>query len=94
MITVIILLIFGKMQEYYADRSATWMWAAAFAVVISLFSLAGGIFAALISGAISGLYAWAYFFLLRRFTDNLPVWILIYAAGAILPLLLVFSRVA
>lgn len=94
MITIVILLMLGKMQEYYADRSAAWMWAAAFAVVNILFSLSIGIFAGLVSSVIVGLYAWVYFVLLRRFADKVPIWVVIYIAGAVLPLLIVFSRVA
>lgn len=94
MITIVILLMLGKIQESYADRSATWMWAAVFAVVNMLFSLSIGIFAGLVSGVVVGLYAWVYFALLRRFADKVPVWVSIYVAGAVLPLLIVFSRVA
>ncbi|UOP04700.1 hypothetical protein [Conchiformibius kuhniae] len=87
MFGILVFLMVAKWQDFYADRSAAWQWAAGYAAAATLLN-GGGAVRMLVGFAVSGLYAWAYFALLRRFTDSLRVWIPLYLGGAVLPLLL------
>lgn len=92
----LLLLIFGKLQDQFAGNSAAWQWAAAFALINALTGAILGmpITAAAVTAGILFLYAWGYFALLRRFTDQLLIWLTILFAGALLPLLLNFVQAA
>lgn len=90
MIGALILLVVARLQDVYADLAKAWQWAFGYAFLSSILSLSDGIVIFLFSVLILSLYAWGYFVLLRRFTDNLLLWILIYLGGAVLPVILSF----
>lgn len=83
-----ILLLVAKLQDFYAERSAVWQWALGCALLSSLLSFKDGILAFAVNVIVYGLYLWAYFALLRRYTDNLLIWVIIYLCGALLPVFL------
>lgn len=84
---IIIFLLVAKLQDIYQDRSTTWSWALGYALAASLLGWAG-IIPFVLNVIILGLYAWGYFGLLRRFTDNLLLWLLVLAGGVIVPIVL------
>lgn len=86
---IFIYLLIAKLQDFYADRSAAWQWAVGYALLSSLLSWQG-IIPFIIGFVILALYSWGYFNLLRKFTDNLLLWILIYMGGVLVPILLPF----
>lgn len=88
MLQMLIMLFFAKMQDTYAEKAPAMVWAAVCAVVSGLLMLAfgDGILAFLISTVFLWLYCWGYFALLRRVTENLLMWLLVYFGGVVLPL--------
>lgn len=90
MFGMVLLLLFGRLQEL--SDGAAWKWAAAYAVLSGLPFLGGGS-AVLLSAAVGGLYAWGYFALLRRVADRLLLWLPLYLGGALLPLLISVAAV-
>lgn len=97
MLDMLILLLFGKMQDHvYQENSRAWQWALAYAgclLVTGLFG-SGSLVGVLVGSVLMGLYAWLYFALLRWATDNLALWLLIFFGGAVLPLILLFQIAA
>ena len=90
---LLIFLSFGKWQDF-VENSSAWQWALSFAGITLLFGLFdGNLIAAVISAVIWGLYSWAYFGLLRRVTDSLILWLMVWIGGAILPWLLLMKLV-
>ncbi len=96
MLDILLLLTFGKLQEFvYEETSSAWHWALAYAAAVFLLSVFGGdLLGALLSALIMGVYAWGYFALLRVVVDNILLWILVFIGGALLPWLLLFKLVA
>ncbi|XXQ68920.1 hypothetical protein ACKLNO_03435 [Neisseriaceae bacterium B1] len=91
MIGLLVYLFIAKMQDSYADRSATWQWAVGVAIANSIFALfSTPLIYTLIGAVIIFLYAWGHFTLLRRFSDNLLLWLVIMFIGALLPAILPF----
>ncbi|QMT32033.1 hypothetical protein [Alysiella filiformis] len=84
---IFIYLLIAKLQDAYADRSSAWQWAVAYALLSSLLSWQG-ILPFVMNFVILALYSWGYFNLLRKFTDNLLLWILIYVGGVVFPITL------
>lgn len=96
MLEMLILLLFAKLQEYYETQTSAWQWAIAYAFTHLILNLLTGdnITVALINSLILGLYAWGYFLLLRRVSNHLILWLSVYIAGAILPLLLFIKLIS
>ena len=95
---ILLLLLFGKLQDtLYTDTSQAWQWALAYALANVLFSavfgMADGIGALLMGVLLSFLYAWAYFAVLRRFSDQLVLWLAAYVIGALLPFVLAVAAI-
>lgn len=90
MLSIVLLMALGKLQELvYQEQSAAWHWALAYALLqFGLSVLDGGVLPALLGALLIGLYAWAYFALLRAWVDHLLLWLLLYFGGALLPWLL------
>lgn len=84
---IIIFLITAKLQDFYQRTTPTWAWAFGYAF-LSAVSDWQSVGRFIVDFVILGLYAWAYFNLLRRFTDNLLLWFVVLAGGVIVPLLL------
>ena len=65
-----------------ADEAPALYWALGFAVLAGLIALVmSGTFsikAAFTAFAVKGLLAWGYFALLRRFTDSLALWYMVF----------------
>lgn len=81
-----LLLILGKLQDVYLERSAAWQWATGYVVLgMAWKSLFFPDFspALLLSALFAFIYAWLYFALLRQVADNLLLWILVYAGEAL-----------
>ncbi|MBP8875432.1 MAG: hypothetical protein KBG52_03820 [Neisseria sp.] len=93
MLQVLLLLLLGKLQDTVMTHWPAWRWALLFAILVFLFGLGAGVGGAGIAALLSGLYSWAYFALLRRVSDHLMMWLAIYLAGALLPLVLAFQMV-
>ena len=89
----LILLIFGKLQDTFQETSRTWQWALAYGLVIFLLSGGAPLLALIIGSAIVGLYAWGYFGLLRNLADNLMLWLLVFLAGPVFPIMLMLALV-
>ncbi len=89
----LILLIFGKLQDTFQETSRTWQWALAYGLVIFLLSGGASLLALIIGSAIVGLYAWGYFGLLRNLADNLMLWLLVFLAGPVFPIVLMLALV-
>ncbi len=96
MLGILMLLLFGKLQDYFIESSSAWHWAATLAVLQGLMAgFAGGtIFGILFAAAILFVYAWAYFALLRYVADNLLLWLIILFLGALAPISVYFMGVA
>lgn len=90
------LLLFGKLQDYFIESSSAWHWAAVLAVLQALMaSFAGATaFGTLFAALILFVYAWAYFALLRHVTENLLLWLIILFLGALAPISVSFIGVA
>ena len=88
MLDVLILLIFGKLQDTFQETSRTWQWALTYGVIVFLLSVGASLPAMIAAGVIMGLYGWGYFKLLRNLADNLMLWLLVFMGGAVLPMLL------
>lgn len=84
---IFIFLLVAKLQDFYADRAPAWKWAFGYALISGLLDWRG-LMPFVFGVVIVGLYAWGYFVLLRRFTDNLLLWIAIYLGGVALPVLI------
>ena len=89
MLDVLLLLVLGKLQDVLGENSKPWQWALAYAAVTLVLSMGGDAVGALVSTVVLGLYSWGYFALLRRFTDNLAMWLLTLLGGAVFPFVLV-----
>ena len=79
------------MQDSYANGSQAWVWAVSIAVLISLAYLLAHFMTpliAFINFAVMFCYAWGHFALLRRFTDDLLLWLIIFAGGGLLPVMI------
>ena len=61
MLDVLILLIFGKLQDTFQETSRTWQWALTYGVIVFLLSVGASLPAMIAAGVIMGLYAWGYF---------------------------------
>ncbi|MDO1515920.1 MULTISPECIES: hypothetical protein [unclassified Neisseria] len=88
MLQILILLIFGKLQDSF-DNYPAWKWAVGYVLLNVILSRVIDISAlpvSIISSAILGLYAWGYFVLLRRVSDSLLLWLVILLVGALLPI--------
>ncbi|WP_165090552.1 hypothetical protein [Neisseria yangbaofengii] len=96
MLGIFMLLLFGKLQDYFIESSSAWYWAAALAVLQVLMAGFGGatLFGTLFAAATLFVYAWAYFALLRYVADNLPLWLLILFLGALAPVFVSFMSLA
>lgn len=96
MLTMLMLLAFGKLQELvYQEALSAWHWALAFAALNLALALFGSpLLPALIGAAVLGLYAWGYFALLRVTADSLVLWLLIFIGGALMPWLLLMRLAA
>lgn len=92
MIEVLILLAFAKIQEA-ANTGKAWQSAAAYSVFSVLWNLLFNqmpwLHIALLALVVF-VYVWGYFALLRRLSDSIPLWLLVYIGGAFAPLLLAF----
>lgn len=89
-----LLLFMGKMQEHaYEETSQAWHWALAYAVAVLLLNVLDSLLGAVLLAVLYGVYAWGYFALLRVVVDQLPLWVLVFIGGALLPIL-VMARIA
>ncbi|MFS6937461.1 hypothetical protein [Neisseria animaloris] len=89
MLQILLLLIFGKLQDRF-DNYPAWQWAVGYVLLNAILSQVVDISAlpvSIISSAVLGLYAWGYFVLLRRVSDSLLLWLVILLAGALLPVI-------
>lgn len=89
MLLMLLLLIFAYMQENMRAPKL-YLWAIAYGVASFLLSLAFGmkLLGAVIILPILIAYAWAYFWFLRRFGDNVFLWAIIAIVGAIFPMMI------
>ena len=95
MLSVLMLLLLGKLQDVmWAGNSRAWHWAFGYAAVNLLFALGSLSGVGIVVGgmALFG-YAWAYFAWLRRFSDSLGMWLLVYLLGAAMPMVLTFMMI-
>ena len=97
MLDLLLLLLFAKMQDHVYEEAPAWKWALACSVVIvgkSWILKSAGIGAETTLVAVVMVlvmlffYAWGYFAVLRQVGDSLPLWLLVFFGGAILPFLL------
>ncbi|QNT58744.1 putative membrane protein [Neisseria musculi] len=84
----VFLLLLGKLQDSFQNRFPAWCWAVVFALFSALWSMSGNVGILIAGSVISGLYAWGYFVLLRKLSDRPVLWLAVYAAGGVLPFLL------
>lgn len=92
MFPLIVLLFMAYAQDNYGSQPA-YVWAGGFAfinLVLTLMS-GGGLVGGVLSAVILGLYAWGYFALLRRFSDQTALWLMICAGGLVLPIIFTFA---
>lgn len=88
MFVLLILLAMAYAQDNYGRNLPTYVWAGMFALMNFIIRMLGGVFlASLVLSVMLGLYAWGYFALLRRFSDQTLLWLLICLGGLILPTL-------
>lgn len=92
MLPLIILLFMAYAQDNYGSQPA-YVWAGGFALVNLVLALLSksGLVGGVISAVILGLYAWGYFALLRRFSDQTALWLMLCLGGLVLPVILTFS---
>ncbi|MDO5638454.1 MAG: hypothetical protein Q4G28_01125 [Neisseria sp.] len=90
MLPSLLLLIFGKLQEYVGRHAPVWPWALSYAVFLGIagFMVVGGEMSP-IAAAAFGFYCWAYLILLRRWHGERSKWLATYWFGALLPLAIV-----
>lgn len=90
MLQLLMLLGFAYAQDSYGQAYPAYVWAIIFGVASSLLSLVTGspFLAVVIGGVMLTLYAWGYFAILRRFSDNTILWLMICIGGLIFPFLL------
>ncbi|MCP1660293.1 hypothetical protein [Neisseria perflava] len=95
MLGILLLLVFGKLQEsFFTENSRAWHWALAYTLLSGIWSAVFGISGTLLLGLVSlFLYTWGYFALLRRVSDSLLLWLAVYLLGALLPFLLAVAAV-
>lgn len=91
MLQVLLLLLLAKLQDHVCEGWPAWRWALLFAALTFLFGIKSGAGAALMGAAVSGLYAWGYFALLRRVSESVAIWLAVYLMGAVLPFVLAFG---
>lgn len=87
MLQLLLLLVLAYLQDNYEYPAFVWaiLYGVMVAILNTLFGL--GVISGLLSGVILGLYAWGYFLVLRRFGDNLIVWLMICVVGLLVPAL-------
>lgn len=94
MLILLILLALAYAQDSYGANQPAYVWALVFAIINFIFGVMGGhLFASFVSAVILGLYAWGYFVVLRRFSDNTLLWLVICVLGLILPVLLTMTLI-
>lgn len=92
MFPLIILLFMAYAQDKY-DSQPAYVWAGGFALIMLASSLmgGGGLVGGVVSAVILGVYAWGYFAVLRRFSDQTALWLLLCVGGLVLPIILTFA---
>ncbi|UOO82493.1 hypothetical protein LVJ83_03225 [Uruburuella testudinis] len=91
MLPSLLLLIFGKLQDYIGRNGPVWPWALSYGLFLGLvgFVLVGGEMSPIAATAF-GFYCWAYLILLRSWRGKRPKWLAVYWFGALLPLAIVW----
>lgn len=90
MLSLLILMAFASMVDYTKGQYPLWGWACAYAVIYIIVGFLFGvenIVALLVSAIIIGGYAWGYFKVLEYFKGQTILWLIVYAVGALLPVL-------
>lgn len=87
MFQILILLAAARLQEMYADNSPIWHWALGYSLFSGVFSGYSNLLAILIHISLFFAYACGYFALLRRVTDHVFLWSLVWLGGALMPIL-------
>lgn len=89
---ILLLLAFAKMQEM-ASGSRAWQWALGYTLVqagLEVF-LSGAVVSGMWLGSLLlFVYVWGYFALLRRVSDTVFLWLIVYIGGAFGPMGLAF----
>lgn len=88
MLGIFLMMIFGKLQDYVGRNMRAWHWALLYTVLGGLIRLAMGGPVDFIGLLLTGLYAWGYFALLQRVSDNLGLWLAVYLLMPLLPIML------
>lgn len=90
MLLLLLLLATAYIQDGIGKKQPAYFWAIVFAVACLIFLMVLGdeFVNATFMALIMGVYAWAYFKVLRIFGNSSIIWIIICLVGAILPILL------
>ena len=90
MLPSVLLLIFGKLQDYVGRNGPVWPWALSYGLCLGVagFVVVGGEMSP-IAAAAFGFYCWAYLVLLRQWRGERARWLGVYWFGALLPLVIV-----
>lgn len=92
MTPTLLLLIFGKLQEYIGRDAPAWPWALSFGLCLGLVGLVVvGDEMSPIAATAFGFYCWAYLMFLRRCRGQKVKWMVVYLIGALLPAIVVYS---
>ena len=89
MLPSVLLLIFGKLQDYVGRNGPVWPWALSYGLCLGVagFVVVGGEMSP-IAAAAFGFYCWAYLVLLRQWRGERARWLGVYWFGALLPLVI------
>ena len=84
LLEIVMLMVIGKLQD---SGGPAWVWALLFVGIdIMAFGYRNPMTHAIAAG-----YAWIYFLLLRRVSDSLMTWLLLFIIGGALPLVLTYG---
>ena len=86
MLPSVLLLIFGKLQDYVGRTGPVWPWALSYGLCLGVagFVVVGGEMSP-IAAAAFGFYCWAYPVLLRQWRRERVRWLSLSYVGALLP---------
>ncbi|WP_066802166.1 hypothetical protein [Moraxella oblonga] len=90
--TLILLLFMAYAQDN--SNQPTYIWAGGFALINLVLTIinGGGLLGGVIGAVILGLYAWGYFAILRKFSDQTALWLMLCVGGLVLPIIAVFAQ--
>lgn len=92
MLILLILLAFAYIQDNFGQKFPAYFWAIVFSIVNmgAVMVFGNDLPTAIFSSVILGIYAWGYFVVLRRFGDNIMIWVILCALGLLFPIALPF----